>query len=499
MRLHNTDFSTDVYPLSIGYLASIIKKETQWQVLAYNADFIPRKNRKFKPVTLKYLIEQGARNYKSYLSDLSKPVWSEMRLTISDFHPSIVGIYCCSSNFDSVRNVARIVKEIDNNTLVIVGGPHATLVGEEVFSDSNIDLAVLGEGEETILEILGAVEKGSSFSSINGIIFRSKDSLVRTHARKSYENLDFLPSVHDYAPKVLKDYSDYPKTAFSNIMTTRGCNKQCIFCSSRMVFGPKTRFRSNDNVLKEIKYLTSQGIREIRFIDDNFGTDKTYAINLCKMLINNFPDLRWSCYTRADCVTDELLDIMKRAGCYNIAIGVESSDDEILKKMHKQISSSQIIQAATMIKRSGITLSAFYLIGFPDETKESLMKTFKCMKRLGGHIVYNIFTPYPGTEAFNLCVRNRLIKKDCNPTLYNHQSPENFFCKNMTKQEFREIASMIEKYVDNHNFINNIQQFQFRRHSLTAMNEIILRIANYGLTESIVRGLKIFRAYLVKY
>ena len=124
---------------------------------------------------------------------------------------------------------------------------------------------------------------------------------------------------------------------------------------------------------------------------------------------------------------------------------------EMLKKMRKGITIGQAIAAANLIRKHGIRLTANFIIGFPDETEETLNDTFAAMKKIRGKLVYNIFTPYPGTEAFEFCRRKGLINEDFNIALYNHQSPENCFCLNIRKERFRKPASEIEEYVDKQN------------------------------------------------
>ncbi len=497
IRLYNDNFSMDVYPLSLGYLAGAIRKETKWSVMVYNADFVSRRKRLHKPTTLNYLCGEGFRNYEKNLANLSHPIWNEVRSTIHNFQPSIVGIYCCAAYVDTVKNIARISKEYDGGVTVIVGGPHPTLVKGEMLADSNIDLSVIGEGEKTLVEILKAAENGKSFDRIRGIVYRTGSKVTETPVRESIENLDSLCFPYEYAPQVLKDYEEYPKSAFNTLMATRGCNRNCIFCGSRCVFVGNIRYRSVDHITAELKTLTKIGVWEVNFVDDIFVANREYAIQLYESFIHNLKGLQWNCYTRVDLIDDSLVAIMKKAGCRSIAIGVESGNDGILRKMRKGITAQMAINAARIIKKHNIKLYAFYLIGFPGETEKTLMDTLDTMKRIGGQIVYNIFTPYPGTEAFNLCLQTGLIGKEYDSSLFNHQSPENFFCPDIGKEKFREIASQIENYVDEHNFKDYVRGSRRAVFTITTMREATKRAREYGLRESIKRLLATARAILL--
>ena len=467
--------STDEYPLSLGYLAGTVKKETQWTVMVYNADFVP--NSRLFPLT--YMCGEGFKNYLSNLNSLSHPAWKEVGSTITDFKPSIVGIYCCSSNLGCVRMVARLAKEYDQCTTVVTGGPHPTAVGVEMLGDSNIDISVIGEGERTLIDIIEAIEYKKPIDDIKGIVYRAGSRVVSTQTHEHSNNVDSFCFPLEYAPQVLKDYEKYPKSAFAYIMTARGCTNNCIFCGSRYIFGRAVRSRSVENVTNEIKLMKKMGIRQINFIDDTFCSNKEYTRRLCLSLIQNLRGVRWSCLTRADTVDDRTITLMKKAGCWQIAIGIESGSNEMLQKMRKGITLQAALDATRTIRKNGIQPIAFFMIGFPGETEKTLSETLEVMKKIDGRIIYNIFTPFPGTEGFGLCRQIGMIKRDYNSAFFNHRSPANYFCRDISKERFRELASEIEKYVDKHNSKYDLSE-------ILAL-DTLRRIYNYGFYETVKR------------
>lgn len=481
-RLYNEMRSTDAYPLSLGYLAGTIKKETNWDVMVYNADFVPHAWQ----FPLTYICGEGFRNYLDNLTNLSHPAWKEVRSTIHDFKPSIVGIYCCSANLGCVSMVARLAKEHDRRVTVVVGGPHPTAVGVEMLDDSNVDVSVIGEGERTLVDILEAIGGDKPFGEIKGITYRDDSKVVETKAREYVDNLDSFGSPYEYVSQVLKDYEKYPKSAFQYVMTTRGCKSNCLFCGSRYVFGRKVRYRSVEKVTEELKSLTNMGIRRISFLDDTFGSDKEYTQQLCGSLIRNLPGLQWSCTTRADVIDYRTVALMKKAGCREITIGIESGNNEMLRRMRKGITLEVALDAARTIRKNGIKLSAFFMIGFPGETEKTLSDTLVTMRKIDGPIIYNVFTPFPGTEAFDLCRQIGLIKGDYNAAFFNHQSPENYFCGDISKERFRELASEMEKYVDRHNLKYSLGDI------LTL--DTLRRINHYGFYETFRRFREVLRA-----
>lgn len=446
--------------------------------MVYNADFVPHST--LFPLT--YFFEEGFKNYLSNLANINHPAWKELRSTINDFEPSVIGIYCCSANVGCVSMVARLAKEYDERITVIVGGPHPTAVGVEMLDDSNIDVSVVGEGERVIIDLLDAIENKKPFDEIKGIVFRDNSRVVKTPPREDSYDLDSLCSPYEFASQVLKDYEKYPKAAFGYVMTTRGCKNNCLFCGSRYVLGRKLRERSVENITKELEFLKKMGVRQISFLDDTFGADKEYTQELCTSIIKNLRGLRWSCTSRADVIDTQTVALMKRAGCREIVIGVESGSNEMLRKMRKGTTVQTALNAARTIRENGIKLVAFFMIGFPGETEETLMETFETIKGIDGTIIFNIFTPFPGTEGFDLCKRMGLVGNDYVPYLFNHRSPENYFIDSMSKERFRELSSVIEEYVDIHNFKQNPRViFQL---------ETLRRMHHYGLRQTFRKMLK---------
>jgi tRNA A37 methylthiotransferase MiaB len=473
-RLYKDTYSTNRYPIGLGYLAGMIKSKTDWGVMVYNADFVQNSE---LGISHSYATGTGFKNYLRNLGDLSNPIWEEVRKTIADYSPMVVGIYCCAASFVSAGIVAKIAKELSQKTIVVLGGPHPTAVGKDVLKEPNIDIAVRGEGELTILELLDAIGKGAPLDKVRGIAYRVYHETVETPERECINDLDSLCFPYKNAPEVLKDFEKYPKSAFREIFVSRGCPYNCFFCGSRYVLGRKLRLRSVANVLEEIESLRRIGLTWIEFGDDTFGADKEYTRQLCDSLIRECPGILWGCLTRVDLIDEQTIALMKKAGCRSIDIGIESGNNEMLKKIRKGITIEQAVAAANMIRRHGIRLTANFIIGFPEETEKTLNDTFAAMKKIKGRLVYNIFTPYPGTEAFEYCRRNGLVNDDFNISLYNHQSPENCFCLNIRKERFRELASEIEKSIDKHNAKQDLRSIL----SLGAWH----KIRDYGFSGSL--------------
>jgi radical SAM superfamily enzyme YgiQ (UPF0313 family) len=459
-RLYKPTYSLSRYPLGLGYLAAEITKMHGWSVSVYNADFVPGSEK----IRISYLTGEGFENYRRNLDCLSAAVRQEIQFVISRCKPDVVGISVTSQNFASGCIVARLVKEYGKNIPVILGGPHATLAGEEALKNPFIDISVYGEGELTIVEILRAIESEQDISHIKGIIYKKEGRIIKTSPRPLTANPDLFGFPYDIVEDVLIDYSQYSKNAFRFIFTARGCPYNCFFCGSRNLWTRKVRFRTIENVIREIENLHKMGVTNLQFEDDTFGIDKKYTTKLCDTLEEKFPGLEWCCKIHADQVDRDILYRMKKAGCNLIKLGIESGSNEMLKMIRKGITIEQAFKASRMIKSLGIQLQTFFMVGFPFETEETLAATAEAMMSIDSdYVIYSIFTPYPGTEAYDYCKQHRLIGEDFDVSMYNHQSPANCFCRYIEPGRFRELVSKIEKNVDRKNTVRAIEWLESRQ------------------------------------
>jgi anaerobic magnesium-protoporphyrin IX monomethyl ester cyclase len=334
---------------------------------------------------------------------------------------------------------------------VVVGGPHAAMVGAQILDCPDVDVVVCGEGERTLVELLSAIEANRPLDGVAGIAFRRDDQVVQTPQRPLLEDLDELCLPHEDAPHVLHDFELYPLAAFSHVFATRGCPYNCFFCGSRNVWGRNVRFRSPGNVVEELCRLERLGVRVVHFDDDTFGVRPDYIRELCQGIRSRCGGLNWSCELHVNLVNDETIRLMAEAGCRSIQLGIESGNNEILRQIRKGFTIDKALAAVETIRRHGVAVQAFFMVGFPQETEKTLADTVAAMKKVRGVLSYSIFTPYPGTEAFEYCRENGMIGEDYDVALFNHQSPANCFCRNISRGRFRRIVSRIERMVDRNN------------------------------------------------
>ena len=482
-RLYKDTYSLSVYPLALGYLAAVAQRDTDWDVAAYNADFSPRD----EPLQVSRLTGAGYDNYLRLLRTPDDPFWRGVQERIREQAPDVVGISAKSQNFASACVVAELVKKINRDITVIMGGPHPTLVGPEALDCEHIDVAVRGEGEQTLLELLGEIQKERKLENVNGVVFRRNGDIVETAPRAYIQDLDALPFPNDSAPRALVDFDKYPPSAFGNIFALRGCPYNCFYCGSRNIWSRKVRFRSPENVLEEIRGVHQLGADVVTFQDDTFGVTKNYIRELCETIIEKMPDLKWQCEIHVKLVEPDTVELLKRAGCRMVFLGVESGNDNILKKIRKGYTIDEAHRAVDMIKKQGIDVYAFFMVGFPWETEDSLNDTIHAMRTIRSDVlVYSIFTPYPKTEAFEYCLEKGLVDERFDVSLYNHQSPANCFIEDMDPEKFRRAMERVEKMVDRKNSRHLL------RKNLTPA--VFAKIRRLGLAGSVRRLLSLLRA-----
>jgi len=443
-RLYGERYGLVKYPLSLAYLSMAVKERTDWEVRVLNADFAAASD----PFDITYLTGEGFRHYTENLENPAAGIWQSIRSALVEYQPSAIGISVKSSSLAAAYQIAGMVKDLNRDAIVIAGGPHPSATGPEMLGNPHIDICVAGEGERTLVELLPAIERGIPLQDVPGLFFRNGPHPEGTPRREPVSNLDALGYPCRYAREVLIGYEDYPRSAFGYLFATRGCPNHCLFCGSREVWGRKTRFRSPQHVAGEIAYLRSIGLNSFHFDDDTFGVNNAYLQNLCRALARHCPSIEWSCEIHVQLVKEENIALMKMAGCKMIQLGIESGNNGMLAKVRKGFTIEEALAASRMITGRGIRLHTFFMAGFPWETQKTLLDTKKVIEEIECEkIIYSLFTPYPGTEAFRLCQAEGLIPERYLPSLFGHQSPHNCFCKHLSPEQFRTLSRDIEETV----------------------------------------------------
>lgn len=348
-------------------------------------------------------------DFKTYIVDSAALglSYDETVKEVLTHSPDYVGITAVTISIYNAAKVAKMLKSVDRDIPVIIGGPHVTAVPEETLERfPEFDIGVVGEGEVTLMELLKGIEEGKELRGIDGLVTRDKGSIKVTQSRELIKDLDALPlPAWDLLPDLRKYYRppafSFNKLPSTSLITSRGCPGQCTFCD-RSVFGNKVRAYSAEYVIDMITHLVENyGIRDIIVDDDNFMLFKPRMRDICNKLIENDFDLTWSCNSRVDIVDPDILSLARKAGCWQIAYGIESGSQEILNLIKKKITLSKIKTTLKWTKKAGIKTKGFFMIGHPTETKETIRATIDFAKSADlDDFQMSMFTPFPKTEIY---------------------------------------------------------------------------------------------------
>ncbi|MFH1631214.1 MAG: radical SAM protein [Candidatus Aenigmatarchaeota archaeon] len=355
----------DLFPIGLGYIAAISERcGCETKVLDMNVD---------TKIDLKHTVEQ--------------------------FKPDIVGITCTSPVFDEVKKLTKQIKLI-SSAKIIIGGVHATFRPDECLEIA--DIVVRGEGEQTFEDIL----KGNKQEDIAGISFKHDGKIVHNPDREFMSDLDSIPS---------PAYHLFPmkKYRIHSAISSRGCPFSCIYCCSTNFWKNKVRYRSIDKFFDELKMLVDKhGTRTLKIHDSTFTINKERVLEFCKRMIETKLDLFWSCETRPDTLDNEMLEKMKQAGCILLCIGVDSAAESVLKKANRNMKTENIEMIFKKANELGIRTRAYITFGLPSENRESVEETIDLLRKIrADQVMLSLATRYPGTKLDERLAITRAGKK----------------------------------------------------------------------------------------
>lgn len=394
-------------PLGLAYLAAVLERD-KFEVKILDA--------------LTLGIENAKRKKDGFLKiGLSK---KEIKKVVSDFQPNLVGISCSSTaHAPDSHEAALWVKEVDPKILIIFGGAHATACAPLVLSDPNVDMVVMGEGEITLLELAVRWEGQRDISDILGTC-QKKDGKVTINPKREYiTNLDDLPSpawhllpMDRHLKRQIKTREFSLRTPRTNIVTSRGCPGNCVFCPIHAIWGHGWRPRSPEKVVAEMEHLMkTYGIREFYVLDDNISLDRERLSKICELICKKGLDIRWAAPNGIAIWTldREVLTKMKESGFYRITFGIESGCPKTLKFIRKPIILDKAKEIISLCHNLGFWTHSTFIIGFPEETKEDIEETINWAVNSGLDFAnFYIATPYPGTDLRQEFIKNGLLGKE---------------------------------------------------------------------------------------
>jgi anaerobic magnesium-protoporphyrin IX monomethyl ester cyclase len=323
--------------------------------------------------------------------NLSAFEWDRVEAALARLDADVFGMSCWTANRRGVAITARAIKRLHPNALVVVGGPHATPLASEMLAHyPEIDLVCTGESDATFLELLDKREKGEPVTGIAGTVYRRDGAIERAPERPSIPDIDVLEVPHRYFDTHI-------------VMTSRGCPWACTFCGAETSWGRGFRGHSKEYVLDMLELALSRArVKMLQIKDDTFTTNKKRVLELCRGIRERKLNFFWSCDTRVDVLSEELLYEMRLAGCQRLSLGVESGSQRILDAIHKKIKKEEIIEAAEMAKRVGLHVRFYMMLGNRGETAETFRETLEFLERAKPHqYIFSCLSVFPGTRDFH--------------------------------------------------------------------------------------------------
>lgn len=333
--------------------------------------------------------------------NLSAYPWSRVEAIVRALDADLYGMSCWTANRRGVALVAKLLKEAHPKAHLVVGGPHATPLAKEMLERiAAIDTIATGESDATFLELVGRLERGEPTKGIAGTWYREGKTLKEGPPRANVPDLDALASPHRYFDTHI-------------LMTSRGCPWACTFCGAETSWGRGFRSNSTAYVLDAIeRVLARLPVKMIQIKDDTFTTNKKRVLELCRAIRDKGLRFFWSCDTRVDLLSEELLREMRLAGCQRLSLGVESGSQAILDRIDKKITVDEILESTELAKKVGIKVRYYMMLGNRGETRATFQETLDFLAKAKPHeYIFSCLSIYPGTRDFDDAEKQGWLKR----------------------------------------------------------------------------------------
>lgn len=387
------------------------------------------------------------------------------------FLPDVVGLTAFTNEVKPASQVARAVKALSPRIFTVLGGVHASALPEQTLGEfPAFDCVVVGEGENTFSELVGALDQGAKLEPIAGLCFRDGDRIVRTPERLRTENLDAFP---------LPAWDLLPPSPRYLFMTQRGCAYRCTFCANPN--GRAVRVRSIDHVMAELEIILARGGRELYICDELFTANKERTHRLLDAMIaaGIGRRLRWTAQTHVNLVDRDLFSKMREAGCVLCGLGIETGDPEIMRRMKKGSTMERVLAARNAARQAGLPIEGLMIIGHPYETWESAMRTIDFAVKLNPEQpTVGVMVPYPGTEVAAMAARGeggyRLLSTDWND--YNKQIGNALAFEHLSRRdlEILQMLAYVKVFLANRRYADFVRfAWRYRSEGLAVLRKIL--------------------------
>lgn len=428
------EMNSNFFPIGLGYLAAVTN-QMGYITRIYNAEL---DTKPFPPPTNRSRID----NHHLFVEALENdrhPVWEEYREVIRTYQPKIVGFSCTSASVNPCLKMACDAKEICD-PVVVFGGMHPTILPEETAREPVVDYIVVGEAEKSFAVLAEKILSGETPVQVPGIGGFYNGEFFLNPQPPMEKDIDQFP----FPDRDALIFPDEHRKYLKAIVSSRGCPYRCTFCSGNKIHGGVVRYRSVDSILAEIRLLKDKySVTHVTFYDDSFLLDRKRVKQLCRRMIAEELNIKWSGFVRVNLVDPGILELMRISGCIFLGIGVESGSDYILKKIKKGYNRARAIQAVKWVKESGIDISINIIIGFPFEREQDIRDTISLIAEVKVTTNINTFTPYPRSEIYEECVETGLLDGNVDWRVISQHSAYNTFVKEVSPSLYKELLDQM--------------------------------------------------------
>jgi anaerobic magnesium-protoporphyrin IX monomethyl ester cyclase len=373
----------------------------------------PNKDRRYKTIHLglAYLAAYAREQHKDLNFQVLDTRVSTSKETKKFFDTSfdLIGITVFSPVYYEVIDIFSRIRQTNSKVPVCLGGPYVTTIKEDIFRKTPGDFAVYGEGEVTFSELISYLKGERKLMDIDGLMYiDDKGNIVTNPAREKIKDLNKLP---------LPAYDIFPMNRYPlhRMVTSRGCPYACAWCNSSSIWDQSYRATDPEKIITEVEFLlNTYGKKIFVFGDNTFNLDLNRVEAFCDLLLQKNIKILWSASLRADIMTREIAHKMKKAGCYNVAVGIESANNDILSKIGKATSIEKMTAGIKMLKAAGIEIMSQYVIGNPYESLETVKESIEYARQSDCDYT-NFYTvlPFKGTPQWNYILQHgTLFSKD---------------------------------------------------------------------------------------
>ncbi len=356
-----------------------------------------------------YLRTQGDHEIRVIDAQVDRLSYAQVEAAVAAWQPDIVGLTAMTFTMVDVMKTAELVKKVNPEIAVCLGGPHVDIYAPETIGLKHVDFVIRKPGESSFSLLIKQLEGDRRFDQVPGLLYKDKDQEVHENPQAPTSlTLDDLP----YPDRTMLPFEKSCSIMTANrpvgtMVTAKGCPYMCVFCSER---GSKPSWRSGKSVAAEMLEAKSIGIKEMFFVDDTFYVKKQASMEISQALIDLKVGMPWGARARVNNLDAGMLEKFRESGCQRLHIGVEAGTDRVLKILQKNINTDQARRAFRLCKDAGINTMAYFIVGNPGETLEDVEATFRLACELEPTTVqFSRMTPMPATELYEMGLRQGLF------------------------------------------------------------------------------------------